>query len=440
MLAFFGGCEEDEDEWPTPPTAAGTYYGIGNFGSGEESVKLVIQESPGAASGGHHSGSVEAVFQTLGGSISYGGETYSISGTAEDDSLNITWTTAEGTWTLAGTFDAEGIRGTTSGPGGTHDFIAYRQTEEGRDISGMWLGYFQTEDTRPPLFEGPLAGSFLQSDSVIMGYLVVSGDSFMGDTLTISEGFFFDPIIELTAIDSGVVPPSTLHLVGTLVTADSAAGAYHWWWWGANYDWGSWHLTRAVEELPDTSVFSGILAVVYVREGTPLTISAASVYWQIDGEGVSGATITVDGVPLQDLGNGSYLTAPGAITVVPGEEYTFDISHPEYGNTSGTAQVPGNFTVTSPLPDAVVPVGEDLVVTFTEAAGATFYTAMLYTNAAVEVVQAPTTSITLPGSDIQTPGDDVLEVEAMRGDYSHWEATHTGYFGLVGKTVNVTVQ
>lgn len=438
LLAFFVGCGEDDDESPPPssPTAAGTYRGIGNFGTGEQSVKLVIEESSGAVSGGHSPiGSIEAILQTLEGSISYGGETYSISGTVEDDSISITWTTAEGTWTLSGTWDDAGISGTTSGPGGTYDFIAYRQAAGTNNITGIWYGWL--ESTEGP-DEGFLLGHLLQSGSTITGYLVTSFE----ETFTISEGSFQDPAIAISAADSSATPPVTMVAGGLLVTADSATGTYNFIWEGGS-DAGTWNLVRstAVGPVPpDTGDFSGILAVVYLREGFPTTVSAASVYWQIDGEGVLGATITIDDALLHEAGTGFYLTLPGIFTAVPGQGYTFSIFHPDHGHAFGTVHVPGDFTVTAPLPDAIVPVGEDLTVTFTESDDATFYTANLHVNAAFGVAEAPATLITLPGSGIQTPGDDVLEVEAVRGDYDRWETTHTGYFGLVGKWREVTVQ
>lgn len=437
VFGCFTGCDEDDEPWP-PPSVAGTYYGIGNFGAGDQSVRLVIQASYSTSLGGGSGryGSVEAVAQTLSGLISYGGDTYVISGAAEDDSVDFAWTTADGIWMLSGTWDEEGIRGVTNGPGGTYDFVAYRQPAGGNNITGVWHGWF--ESTEGP-DQGFLLGHLVQSDSVVTGFLVTSFE----DTFTISDGSFQEPIIAISAADSTGELPITMVLGGLLVTADSATGTYNFIWEGGS-DAGTWDLVRTINgdpEPPDTGdAFSGLVGVVYIREGIFLSASGASVYWEIEGEGVTGATITVNGITVQELGSGSYLTMAGALTVVPGEEYTFSVYHPDYGSTSGTAQVPGDFDVTAPLPDSVITMGEDLVVTFTESTGATFYTAMLEGNSAFGSTEAPATSITLPGSDIQTAGDDVLEVEAMWGDYNLWQESGTGYFGLYGKVVTVTVQ
>ncbi len=435
VMAFFVGCDSGDDGTPiTPPDVVGTYYAIADFGGGEQSIMLVLQmPSTNPTNDGYY---------VLTGFVSYGDSSWGVAGTAKDDTVNFTWTPPNGVCNFSGTSGDEQIQGTATGPGWTASFTAYRETGAGRDIAGQWEGGFQGGSCYPP--GGALTASFFQTDSAVSGTLfVVSNEPEMGDTLVITEGFFHEPIFEVTAIDSGTFPPSRLILLGTLGADDSLAGAFDWW-WARCFDEGFWHLERGTPEppdTPDTSVFEGILAGIYVctGEGPWTAMSMAYVDWRIDGVGVSGATITADGVTLEEFFDGAYIT-PESFDAFPGEEFTFNISHPEYGNTSGTARVPGDFTVTSPLPDATVPVGEDLAVTFTEASGATFYTATLQENDAFISVPAPATSITLPGSGIQTPGDDVLGVEAIQGDYSRWQENQTGYFGLLCKSVSVTVQ
>jgi hypothetical protein len=431
IMAFFIGCDNGDDGTPSqsPPDVTGTYYAIADFGVGDQSIMLVLQmPSSEPANDGYY---------VLTGFVSYSDSSWGVAGTTKEDSVNFTWTPPDGVCNFSGTSGDEKIQGTASGPGWTVSFTAHRETGTGRDIAGQWEGGFLSGGCYPP--GGTLTVSFFQTDNAIAGTLFVSADPEMGDTLVITEGFFHDPIYEVTAIDSGTFPPARLILLGTLGADDSLAGGYDWW-WDRCFDEGFWHLERATVEPPDTSVFSGILGVVFIREGSLVTSRGASVYWQIGGIGVTGASVTCGGAQLQDLGSGYYMTLPGALNVIPGAEYAFNISHTAHGSTSETVRVPSDFSVTSPEPDAVISVGEDLVVTFTTSANANFYTAMFDVNAVFRAVPAPIGTITLPGSGIQTTGADILEVEAMRGNIDLWQGSGTGFFGLVGKTVNVTVQ
>ncbi|MFH1011175.1 MAG: hypothetical protein V1784_08075 [bacterium] len=448
LIAFSGfllfvGCagEEDETVPPPPPSATGTYYGIADFGAGEgqqteHGVKLVLEVDPNWLAGGLSLSDLSSTDeQTLLGSIIYGDSSYEVSGIAGDDSLSLQWSTAEGAWTLLGTFDTERIQGIASGPSGSAALVLYRWTGNMRSIAGHWEGAFPIGPCWPQSVS--MRASFVQSDTLISGYLVVSGHPWMGDTLRISEGSFFDPVIMITALDSTEGGPSTLCLFGILTAEDSMAGTCDWW-WARCFGEESWYL--APEE-PDTgNVFSGILAMAYRREGVSVTVSMASLYWMIGDSGVSGATVSVNSVPLIDAGGGFYVTVPGALNVIPGGDYVFNIFHPVHGSTLGTARVPGEFTVTSPFPGGIIPRGQPFVVTFAQAVDANFYTAMLDINTAFGVAVAPATSLVLPGAGIQTAGADVLEFEAMNGDYTRWQETNTGYFGVNAKAIDVTVQ
>jgi hypothetical protein len=255
----------------------------------------------------------------------------------------------------------------------------------------------------------------------------------MGDTLTIYGGSFFDPILELMAVDSDLNPPSVLHLVGRLVTADSMAGTFEWSWDRCEEE-GIWYLVRSS---PDTgAAFANIVGFAYRQESMSGVESFANLFWQINEVSISGATISVNGVPLTDYGDGFYSTQLGAITVVPSGDYFFNIFHPEYGSTTRTAHVPSDYAVTSPVEGAVIPRGQNLIVTFTQASNATFYDAYLQANEAYTWMPAPATSLNLSGTNIQTAGEDVLHVKAVCGDYQ----TFTGFFGINGKAINVTVQ
>ncbi|MBM3324886.1 MAG: hypothetical protein FJY66_04385, partial [Calditrichaeota bacterium] len=281
------GCAGEEDEIVPlpPPGAAGTYYGIANFGAGEgmnteHRVKLVIEESANAIRSGQPLlSSVQATRGALSGFISYGDSTYGIEGAADDDSLSVSWTTASGTWMLFGGYDAEGIHGIASGPSGTDTLGLYRWKGNMSSIAGPWEGAFPVGPCWPQSVS--MRASFVQSDTLISGYLIVTGDPGMGDTLRIYEGSFFDPILEVIAIDSNIdfphVPPK-LCLLGVLESSDSMAGTYDWW-WDRCFGEGTWYLKT---DEPDTgNVFAGILAMAYRREGATVTVSMASVYWAI---------------------------------------------------------------------------------------------------------------------------------------------------------------
>jgi len=443
-LMFIGGCADDEKESPPPPSspgAAGTYYGITDLGGGdgqqtEHRVKLVIQQGSAVVTGGSSPLQSQGVASDpLTGYISYGDSTYIISGTTRNDSLGIGWTTGLGAWVLIGTFDAQGIQGIAAGPIGIDTLILYRRTGSTRNIADRWSGHYSMGSCWP--YGGTLRAHLSQSDTLITGTLVVSGAYEMGDTLTIYEGSFFDPILELTAIDSDITPPSKLHLMGTLASADSMAGTYDWW-WDRCLDEGIWDLKRMES---DTGVaFASIFGIAYRLENISGAIGFAFVAWEINDIGIPGATISVNGVPLTNTGDGFYSTQAGALTVVPGGDYVFNIFHPDYGSTTRTAHVPGVYTVTSPLQGAVIPMGQDLTVTFTPAPDAVFYNAYLEMNQAYSVTVAPATSLFLSGSGIQTPGADVLDFEAACGDYDQWMETFTGFFGVNAKAINVTVQ
>jgi hypothetical protein len=442
-LLFFVGCENNEEEGPPPPPpgAAGTYYGIVDFGAGvgtntEHSVKLVLHENASSVRGGPTvSGYTEATGDSLSGYISYRDSIYLIEGAVEDDSLSVSWTAATNAWTLQGSYDAHSIQGVATCPIRSDTMELHRWTGGNRNIAERWLGLYSSSECWPP--GGTLRAYLSQSDTLISGRLVVSGAYEMGDTLTIGEGLFFDPILELTAIDSGVDPPSELHLMGMLTSADSMAGTYDWW-WDRCLDEGLWNVVRSE---PDTGqALADILGVVYHQEEASGTMSAAYIHWEHQGVPITGATASVNGMSLIDYGGGFYALMTGQITVVPGEDYVFNISHPDYGGTTGTARVPGEFTVTSPHQGVVIPRGQSLQVSFTQAQYATFYDAWFQVNDAFEVAIAPATSLVLPGTQIQTPGPDVLEVEAICGDFQQWEATYTGFYGVHGKAINVTVQ
>jgi hypothetical protein len=440
-LMFIGGCGDNDEENPppsTPPGAAGIYYGIANLGGGEgleteHRVKLLIEQGSAVATGGNSPlQSLGIASDPLTGYISYGDSTYIVTGTTQNDSLGIIWTTSMGTWTLFGVFDEQSIQGFAAGPIGTDTLVLYRWTGSTRNIADRWSGHYSNGSCWP--YGGTLRAHFSQSDTLITGTLVVSGAYEMGDTLTIYEGSFFDPILELTAIDSDITPPSKLHLMGTLASADSMTGTYDWW-WDRCLDEGIWDLKRMES---DTEVaFASIFAVAYHLEEATGTMGLFFAGWVIDDVGISGATISVDGIPLTDHGDGYYSLQT---TVAPGADYVFDIFHPDYGSTTGIAKVPGQFMVTSPVQGAVIPRGQDLVVTFTSASEATFYDAWLSNNNAHGVALAPATSLTLPGTQIQQSVADVLELEAINGDYVLWSQTFTGFFGINAKEINVTVQ
>lgn len=440
-FVFIGGCADDDEENPpppSPPTAAGTYYGIANLGGGsgletEDRLKLALQQGSSVAAGGNsplHSLGITS--EPLSGYISYGDSAYVVSGTTQDDSLSIGWTTVAGAWTLIGAFNAQGIQGIATGPIGSDTLSLYRRTGGNRNIADKWLGSYGMGSCWPA--GGTLRASFSQSDTLITGNLIVSGLYEMGDTLTIYEGSFFDPILELTAIDSEITPPSKLHLMGMLASADSMAGTFDWW-WDRCLDEGIWDLVRMES---DTGLaFASIFGVAYHCEQATGTLDIVLVGWVINDVGISGASISVDGVLLTDHGDGYYSVQ---MAVVPGADYVFDIVHPDYGSTTRIAEVPGQFTITSPVQGAVIPRGQDLVVTFTQASEATFYDSWLANNNAHGVALAPGTSLTLPGTQIQQSGPDVLDLEAVNGDYSQWQTTFTGFFGINAREIDVTVQ
>lgn len=446
-LVFFAGCGDNDEENPPPPSpagAAGTYYGIADLGGGEgleteDRIKLLIEQGSAVATGGNSPlQSMGIASDSLTGYISYGDSTYIVFGTTRNDSLGIGWTTALGAWVLIGTFDAQGIQGIAAGPIGSDTLTLYRRTGSTRNIADRWLGHYSMGSCWPS--GGTLRAYFSQSDTLITGTLVVSGAYEMGDTLTIYEGSFFDPILELQASSSftdSLEPPSVLHLLGTLGSADSMAGTFDWW-WDRCLDEGIWDLVRSE---PDTgAAFAGIMAVAYRREDMDEVMSWVYVEWEIDEVDISGATISVNGVPLTDYGDGFYGAQTGALTVVPGEDYIFNIFHPDYGSTTRTAHVPGAYTVTSPLQGAVVPMGQDLVVSFTQASDATFYDAYFQMNPAGGITTAPATLLMISGIGIQTSGADVLDFEAACGDYDQWTHTFTGFYGVNSKSINVTVQ
>lgn len=428
VAAFFIGCDSD-DGTESHPDAIGTYYAIADFSGGDQSIMLVLQmPSSEPASDGYY---------VLTGFVSYGDSTWDVNGTTKEDTLNFIWSTLQGLHSFAGNILRDRIQGNVAGPGWMINFTAYREAPTGRDIAGQWEGGFQAGSCYPP--GGMLTASLNQTGSAIAGTLFVTGDPEMGDTLVITEGFFHDPIFEVTAIDSGTSPPARLILLGTLGADDSLAGGFDWW-WDRCFDEGFWHLERTTVGPQDTGVFSGILGVVFVKHTNLEIRSGASVHWQIDGEGVTGATITFNGGLVPETGDGYYMAIFDTSCAVPGEDYIFNISHPDYGNAMGTVRVPGFFMVTSPGMEEVIPQGEDLQVTFTEASEATFYTAQLNTNPAFGIVAAPASMITLAGTDIQTSGMDMLEVEAVRGDMYRWQETQTGYFGLHSNALLVEVE
>ena len=239
IAAFFMSCDNGDDGTPSqlPPDVAGTYYAIADFGAGDQSIMLVLQmPSSEPANDGYY---------VLEGFISYGDSTYDVAGTTKADTLNFTWTPPEGICNFSGTFGDEQIQGTATGPGWTVSFTAYRETGTGRSIAGLWEGGFQSGACYPP--GGTLTASFFQTDSALVGTLFASGDPDMGDTLVITEGFFHDPVFEVTAIDSGTSPPARLILLGMLGADDSLAGGFDWWWLRC-FDEGFWHLERAAGE------------------------------------------------------------------------------------------------------------------------------------------------------------------------------------------------
>ncbi len=238
LLVFFMGCDSGDDGTPSPPDVAGTYYAIADFGGGDQSIILVLQmPSNDPTNDGYY---------VLTGFVSYGDSTWGVAGTTKEDTVNFIWTPPNGVCNFSGTSGDEQIQGTATGPGWTVSFTAHRETGAGRDIAGQWEGAFQGGSCYPP--GGGLTASFYQTDGAVSGTLfVVSNEPEMGDTLVITEGFFHDPVFEVTAIDSGTFPPAKLILLGTLGADDSLAGAFDWW-WARCFDEGFWHLERAAGE------------------------------------------------------------------------------------------------------------------------------------------------------------------------------------------------
>jgi hypothetical protein len=114
VFIFLAGCGDNDEENPppaSPPSAAGTYYGMTNLSGGESQmenrVKLHLQQSSSSSLGGSSPlYSPNATSESLTGYVSYGDSTYVVSGSTHDDSLGISWTTALGAWFFQGTFDA----------------------------------------------------------------------------------------------------------------------------------------------------------------------------------------------------------------------------------------------------------------------------------------------------------------------------------------------
>ena len=239
LLAFFMGCDNDDGtSLPAPPDVVGAYYAIADFGNGAQSIMLVLQmPSTDPTNDGDY---------VLTGFVSYGDSSWGVASTAKDDTVNFTWSTLQGLHSFAGSIFSDGIRGNVDGPGWTRSFTAYRETGAGRDIAGSWGGGFQGGSCYPP--GGTMTVSFHQTDGTVSGTLfVVSSEPEMGDTLVITEGFFHDPVFEVTTIDSGTLPPARLILLGMLGADDSLAGAFDWW-WARCFDEGFWHLERVAGE------------------------------------------------------------------------------------------------------------------------------------------------------------------------------------------------
>ncbi|MBU1936764.1 hypothetical protein KKG05_05140, partial [bacterium] len=174
LLVFFIGCDTGDDGTPSqsPPNVAGTYYAIADFGSGDQSVMLVLQISDPA------NVPLDDGYYDLEGFVSYGDSIYDVAGATEDDTVNFTWTTLQGPFSFAGNIFSEGLRGSVAGLGGTIGFTAYRETGASRSIAGHWEGGFQG-GCYPP--GGEFIASFYQTESTIAGTLfVVSNEPDMG--------------------------------------------------------------------------------------------------------------------------------------------------------------------------------------------------------------------------------------------------------------------
>lgn len=249
LMAVFIGCDDDDNgEPPPPPSPLGTYYGIGNFGAGEQSVRLVLQDTSSAASGGSSApGVFETFSQALAGSISYGGETYSISsGASTDDSLTVVWTIPDGNCILEGAYDSEGITATTFCPSGIHEFVAYRQAADVNNITGVWYGQWRSLIWR---CAGPMMGHFLHSSSDITGYLISDFIGISADTVASLEISVTDSSLVIAASDSTDTTQITMSFHGIFVNPDSAEGDYLFTTEDSDtVDHGVWNLARTLGE------------------------------------------------------------------------------------------------------------------------------------------------------------------------------------------------